>query len=73
MPKEETEPWTGTQRSLPVLVGLLFLIIGCFVIVLAFPDIASRWEYVVWGIAMILGGAFVLYLRYAILPSVRNL
>ncbi len=73
MTKEELEPWTGPQRSLPVLVGFLWVLVGAVTIFLSFPDPIEHWTLVVWGIAIVLGGLFVLYLRLAVLPSVRKL
>jgi len=71
--KEDLEAWSGAQRSLPVLVGLVWMAVGLAVSTLSIMEIANRWEYLPWGVAMVLGGLFVLYLRLAVLPSVRRL
>ena len=73
MAKESLEAWTGTQRSLPILLGLVWMGVGLAVSTLSLLEIASRWQYFPWGVAMVLGGLFILYLRLAVLPSVRRL
>jgi len=73
MAKENLEPWTGTQRSLPILLGLVWMAVGLAVSTLSLLEIASRWQYLAWGIAIMLGGLFILYLRLAVLPGVRKL
>lgn len=72
MTNEELEPWTRSQRSLPILVGLVWIAAGLLVVFLAYPEFSQHWEFLVWGIAMALGGLFVLYLRVMVLPSVRK-
>ena len=72
MANEQLEPWTGVQRSVPVLGGVIWVVVGLLVVSLAFPEIHQHWEFLVWGIAIVLGGLFILYLRLAILPSVRK-
>jgi len=72
MAKENLEAWTGTQRSLPILIGLVWMAVGVAVSTLSLLEIASRWQYLPWGVAMILGGLFILYLRLAVIPSVRR-
>lgn len=73
MTEEQLEPWSGTQRRLPILVGLIWILVGLLVLFLAYPEFQENWEYLPWGIAMLLGGIFVLYLRMSVLPSVRKL
>jgi len=70
---KELEEWSGTQRRLPVLVGLVWIIVGILVVFLAYPDFIEKWEYLPWGAVMVLGGIFVLYIRLSVLPSTRKL
>ena len=73
MTDEQLEPWSGTQRRLPILIGLIWIVVGALVIFLAYPDFVEHWDKIPWGIVMILGGIFVLYIRMSVLPSTRNL
>ena len=73
MTDEQLEPWSGTQRRLPVLIGLVWILVGFLVLFLAFPEFVDHWEYLPWGIAMVLGGIFVLYIRLSDLPSTRKI
>ncbi len=70
--KEELEPWSATQRSLPILVGVVWIVVGVSVLALGLPDVSERWEFLPWGVAMTLAGLFVLYVRLAVIPSVRR-
>ncbi len=69
--KEALEPWSGTQKVLPVLMGLVLLVVGVLLLGLALPDMAERWKFVPWGVLILFGGLFLLYIRMSILPSVR--
>ena len=73
MTEEQLEPWSGTQRRLPILVGLVWIVVGLLVMFLAYPEFVEHWEYLPWGIVMVLGGIFVLYIRLSVLPSTRKL
>ena len=38
MTDEQLEPWSGTQRRLPILVGVIWIVVGVLVLFLAYPD-----------------------------------
>jgi uncharacterized membrane protein HdeD (DUF308 family) len=69
---EDLESWGGTQRRLPVLVGVIWMAMGALVIILAYPDFQENWTFLPWGAAMALGGLAVLYIRLSVLPSTRR-
>jgi hypothetical protein len=69
---EDLESWGGTQRRLPVLVGVIWMAMGALVIILAYPDFQENWTFLPCGAAMALGGLAVLYIRLSVLPSTRR-
>ncbi len=68
---EEAEPWTGTQRALPILGGILWLLVGVVVIALGILRTEHWWSFAAWGVFIALVGLFALYVRFSILPTVR--
>jgi uncharacterized membrane protein HdeD (DUF308 family) len=70
--QEDLEAWGGTQRRLPILVGIIWMAMGVLAIVLAYPDLEANWTFFPWGAAMALGGLAVLYIRLSVLPSTRR-
>jgi uncharacterized membrane protein HdeD (DUF308 family) len=70
--EEDLESWGGTQRRLPILVGILWIVMGVLVVALAYPDFEANWTFLPWGAVMALGGLAVLYIRISVLPSTRR-
>ncbi len=72
-PQEDLEPWGGTQRRLPILLGVIWIAMGVLVVLLAYPDFECNWTFLPWGAVMVLGGLAVLYIRLSVIPSTRRI
>ena len=68
---EEAEPWTGAQRALPAVAGLLWVIVGALVVGMGVAKTEQWWVFACWGSFIVLAGLFALYLRFRVLPTVR--
>ena len=73
----KTEKWSALEQWLPIVVGLLFIAAGAFIFVISVFDIVTINEsligYIIWSVALIIFGLAILYIRFAIMPSVRKL
>ena len=74
---EKTEKWSALEQWLPIIAGLLFIAAGAFIFIVSVFDIVNIREYsligyMIWSIVLVIFGLAVLYIRFAIMPSVRK-